>query len=414
MRLFGSAIANEYRLACSPSENPDVYFLFPGQGSQYPNMGREIYETEPIFRDTVDRCAEILRPHLGADLRKLLYPPEGASDEAKRRVTDTIVAQPAIFTIEYALAQLWMSWGIRPQAMLGHSIGEFVAACLAGVLSLEDALALVAARGEMMQKLPAGGMLSVRLPESEVRSRLNGHLSLAAVNAPSLCVVAGPFEALEHFEQQLTQEGTACRRLVTSHAFHSAMMDPILEPFTARVAQVRLNPPQIPYVSGVTGTWVTEKETTDATYWARHFRQPVQFSAGVSMLRTNPNAVLLEVGPGNVLSTLARQHVGFDSEQVIASSLADGFSGDGDAVALMNALGAVWLAGVTTELAGALRGRTPATCFSTDLSVRAKTLLARNVCSVRRTLPQGRLRLRLSRSRNQPPLNAPSRRNQAR
>jgi amino acid adenylation domain-containing protein len=329
-----------------PGENPEVYFLFPGQGSQYPNMGREIYETEPIFRGAVDRCAEILRPHLGADLRKLLYPPDGASDEAKRRVTDTIVAQPAIFTIEYALAQLWMSWGIRPRAMLGHSIGEFVAACLAGVLSLEDALALVAARGEMMQKLPAGGMLSVRLPESEVRSRLNGHLSLAAVNAPSLCVVAGPFEALEQFEQQLTQEGTACRRLVTSHAFHSAMMDPILEPFTARVAQVRLNPPQIPYVSGVTGTWATEKETTDATYWARHFRQPVQFSAGVSVLRTNPNAVLLEVGPGNVLSTLARQHVGFDSAQVIASSLADGFSGDGDAVALMNALGAVWLAGV--------------------------------------------------------------------
>jgi amino acid adenylation domain-containing protein len=329
-----------------PCENPEVYFLFPGQGSQHPNMGREIYESEPVFRDAVDRCAEILRPHLGTDLRKLLYPPEGASDEAKRRVTDTIVAQPAIFTIEYALAQLWMSWGIHPQAMLGHSIGEFVAACLAGVFSLEDALALVAARGEMMQKLPAGGMLSVRLPESEVRSRLNGHLSLAAVNAPSLCVVAGPFDALEHFEQQLTQEGTACRRLVTSHAFHSAMMDPILEPFTARVAQVRLNPPQIPYVSGVTGTWVTEKETTNAAYWARHFRQPVQFSAGVSVLRKNSNAVLLEVGPGNVLSTLARQHVGFDSEQVIASSLADGFSGDGDAVTLMNALGAVWLAGV--------------------------------------------------------------------
>jgi amino acid adenylation domain-containing protein len=329
-----------------PGEKPEVCFLFPGQGSQHPNMGREIYEAEPVFRDAVDRCAEILRPHLGADLRRLLYPAEGASDEAKRRVTDTIVAQPAIFTIEYALAQLWMSWGIRPQAMLGHSIGEFVAACLASVFSLEDALALVAARGEMTQKLPAGGMLSVRLSESEVRSRLNGHLSLAAVNAPSLCVVAGPFEALEHFEQQLTQEGTACRRLVTSHAFHSAMMDPILEPFSARVAQVKLNPPQIPYVSGVTGTWVTEKETTDAKYWARHFRQPVQFSVGVSLLRKNASAVLLEVGPGNVLGTLARQHVGFDSGQVIASSLADGFSGDGDAVALMNALGAVWLSGV--------------------------------------------------------------------
>ena len=340
-----------------PRDNPEVYFLFPGQGSQHANMGREIYETEPVFREVLDRCAEILRPQLGADLRKLLYPPvEGASDETKGRVTDTIVAQPAIFAIEYALAQLWMSWGILPQAMLGHSIGEFVAACLAGVFSLEDALALVASRGEMMQKLPAGGMLSVRLPESEVCSRLNGQLSLAAVNAPSLCVVAGPFEALERFEKQLTQEGTACRRLVTSHAFHSAMMDPILEQFTARVAQVQLNPPQIPYVSGVTGTWITKKEATDATYWARHFRQPVQFSAGVSALRKNPNAVLLEVGPGNVLSTLTRQHPGFDSEQVIASSLADSFSGDDDAVALMNALGAVWMAGVRPNWPALYRG----------------------------------------------------------
>jgi acyl transferase domain-containing protein len=185
-----------------PSEKPEVYFLFPGQGSQHANMAREIYDTEPVFHETVDRCAKILLPHLGADLRTLLYPPNGATEEAKRRVTETIAAQPAIFTIEYALAQLWMSWGVRPQAMLGHSIGEFVAACLAGIFSLEDGLSLVAARGRMMQEVPAGGMLSVRMPESEVRSRLNGTLALAAVNAPSLCVVAGPFDALEKFEQE--------------------------------------------------------------------------------------------------------------------------------------------------------------------------------------------------------------------
>jgi amino acid adenylation domain-containing protein len=328
------------------SDNPQVNFLFPGQGSQYPNMGREIYQTERVFREAVDRCAEILLPHLGADIRTLLYPAETASEEAKRRVTDTIVAQPAIFTIEYALAQLWTSWGIRPQAMLGHSVGEFVAACLAGIFSLEDALTLVAARGRMMQEVPAGGMLSVRLPEAEVSSRLNGHLSLAAVNSPSLCVVAGPFDALEKFEQQLTGEGVACRRLVTSHAFHSAMMDPILKPFTARVEKVRLKPPQIPYVSGVTGTWITEKEATDPGYWARHFRQAVQFSAGVSELRKKSSAILLEVGPGNVLSTLARQHTGFSADQVIVSSLADGFSGEGDSVALMNSLGSLWVGGV--------------------------------------------------------------------
>jgi amino acid adenylation domain-containing protein len=333
-----------------PKEKPEVCFLFPGQGSQHPNMAREIYETEPIFRDNVNRCAEILKPSLGADLLTLLYPPEGVSDETKRRVTETVCAQPAIFTIEYALAQLWMSWGIRPRAMLGHSIGEFVAACLAGVFSLEDALSLVAARGRMMQQVPAGGMLSVRLPESEVRARLNGHLSLAAVNAPSLCVVAGPFDALEEFEQQLGSDGVMCRRLVTSHAFHSAMMDPVIEPFTARVGQVRLNPPQIPYVSGVTGAWISEKETTEPAYWARHFRQTVQFSAGATELRKNPANILLEVGPGNVLSTLVRQH-GVSADQVVVSSLTDGFSGEGDAESMMNAVGSLWLAGVQPEWA---------------------------------------------------------------
>jgi amino acid adenylation domain-containing protein len=337
------------RTSLRANDNPHVNFLFPGQGSQHPNMGHEIYKTERVFRDAVDRCAEALQPHLESDLRTLLYPSESSSEEAKRRVTDTIIAQPAIFTIEYALAQLWMSWGIRPNAMLGHSVGEFVAACLAGVFSLEDALSLVAARGRMMQEIPGGGMLSVRLPEAQLRSRLKENLSLAAVNSPSLCVVSGSFEALGKFEEQLTSEGVACRRLVTSHAFHSAMMDPILKPFTARVEQVRLKPPQIPYVSGVTGTWITETEATDPGYWARHFRQAVQFSAGVTELRKDSKAILLEVGPGNVLATLARQHTGFSADQLIVSSLADGFSGEGDSVALMDALGSLWVRGVLTN-----------------------------------------------------------------
>ena len=329
-----------------PIDKPSVSFLFPGQGSQHANMAREIYQTESVFRAAVDRCAELLLPHLGADLRTLLYPPDGVSDEAKRRVTDTVVAQPAIFTIEYALAQLWMSWGIRPQAMLGHSIGEFVAACLAGVFSLEDALNLVATRGRLMQDLPAGGMLSVRLPGADVRRRLNGKLSLAALNSPALCVVAGPFDALDDFEKKLTAEGAVCRRLVTSHAFHSAMMDPILEPFAECVLRISLHTPRIPYVSSVTGTWITNEQATDPAYWARHFRQPVEFSAGVTELRKNPAVVLLEVGPGNVLGQLARQHTGFPAEQLIVSSLSDGYSGEGDAASLMNALGSLWTAGI--------------------------------------------------------------------
>lgn len=338
----------------SSGATPEICFLFPGQGSQHPNMAREIYATEPVFRNAVDRCAEILQPHLGADLRALLYPASGASEEAKRRVTDTIVAQPAIFTIEYALARLWMSWGIQPAAMIGHSIGEFVAACLACVLSLEDALQLVAARGKLMQGLPAGGMLSVRLPESEIGARLNGlshQLSVAAVNSPSLCVVAGPFDALEKFERQLASDGVACRKLVTSHAFHSSMMDPIIGPFGDRVRSVNLRAPKIPYISGVTGAWATEAQATSGEYWTRHFRQPVRFSAGISELRQRAGAVLLEVGPGNVLTTLARQHAAVAPGQTIVPSLSDGFSGEGDALALMNALGALWIAGAQPDWA---------------------------------------------------------------
>ena len=229
--------------------------------------------------------------------------------------------------------------------MLGHSIGEFVAACIAGVFSLEDALALVAERGRMMQQIPPGGMLSVRLRESEVRPRLNGTLSLAAVNAPALCVVAGPLEALEAFEQRLNSEAVACRKLTTSHAFHSAMMDPLIEPFTKRVSQVKLNVPRIPYVSGVTGDWIKESEATDPAYWARHFREPVQFSLGIAGLQKNPANVFLEVGPGNVLTTLAREHETY-SDSVIVSSLSDGYSGEGDAAKLIATLGSLWLAGV--------------------------------------------------------------------
>jgi amino acid adenylation domain-containing protein len=332
-----------------------VYFLFPGQGSQHSNMGRQIYESEPVFRQAVDDCSKILLSHIGEDLLPLLYPSQDASDSEKRRLTDTALAQPAIFTIEYALAQLWMSWGVQPQGMLGHSVGEFVAACLAGVFSLEDALALIAARGHMMQKLAPGGMLSVRLPESEIRARINGHLAIAAVNAPSLCVVAGPFDALDALETDLKNEGVPARRLVTSHAFHSSMMDPIVDQFSSRVAQTRLCAPKIPFVSSVSGTWISENEATDPTYWARHLRAPVQFSAGVQELLNRSGAVLLEVGPGNVLSTLARQNLprqngnaGGDGQNhvTIVSSLGDASSGESSSLDLLNAVGSLWAAGL--------------------------------------------------------------------
>ncbi|TYL92032.1 amino acid adenylation domain-containing protein [Bradyrhizobium rifense] len=329
-----------------PNETPEICFMFPGQGSQHVDMAREIYDVEPVFRTAVDRCAEILQPHLGVDIRTLLYPSAGATEEAKRAVTDTIVAQPAIFTIEYSLAQLWMSWGIRPTAMVGHSIGEFVAACIAGVLSLEDALRLVALRGRLMQQLPASGMLSVRLPEANLRDLLSEPLSLAAINSPSLCVVAGPLDELADFERQLNDSKVLCRRVVTSHAFHSAMMEPIIGPLAEAFAGTKLSSPNIPYVSGVTGGWITGEEATDPLYWARHAREPVRFSSAVQVIRANPQAVLLEIGPGNVLGTLARQHKGPSDDQIVVSSLSDGFSSYRDAEALLNALGALWLGGI--------------------------------------------------------------------
>ncbi|WFU79136.1 amino acid adenylation domain-containing protein [Bradyrhizobium sp. CIAT3101] len=326
-------------------EAPEIYFMFPGQGSQHVDMAREIYESEPVFRTAVDRCAEILHPHLGVDLRTLLYPPAGAGEDARRAVSDTIIAQPAIFTIEYGLAQLWMSWGIRPKAMVGHSVGEFVAACLAGVMSLEDALNLVALRGRMMQQLPAGGMLSVRLPEASLREILREPLCIAAINSQSLCVVAGPFDALARFESELEDKKVVCRRLVTSHAFHSSMMEPLINPLAAAFAKIKISSPQIPYISGVTGDWITDDEATDPLYWARHARDPVRFASAVELMRRNPDAILLEVGPGNVLATLSRQKPGGSNNQVIVSSLSDGFSGERDSEALLSAVGAVWLGG---------------------------------------------------------------------
>lgn len=338
-----------------PYDTPEICFMFPGQGSQHVDMAREVYAAEPIFREVVDRCSEILVPHLGVDLRSVLYPPEGANDQTNRAVTETIIAQPAIFTVEYALAQLWMSWGVRPTTMAGHSIGEFVAACLAGVMSLEDALKLVAVRGRLMQQLPAGGMLSVRLPEAKLRGILRGPLSIAAVNSPSLCVVAGPLEAIADLERELGDQKVVCRRLVTSHAFHSAMMDPLVDPLAEAIAETKLSQPRIPYVSGVTGDWITDEDATDPHYWARHAREPVRFSSVVQAIRQNPQAVLLEVGPGNVLATLARQHGG-PQDQIIVSSLSDQHSGGRDVEALLSAVGALWLGGVRPDWKGLHNG----------------------------------------------------------
>jgi acyl transferase domain-containing protein len=329
--------------------NRQVVFMFPGQGSQYVNMGQELYDSEPVFRKHIDECCEILKSHLGVDLRTILYPDKESAQVAVEQLQQTQITQPALFVTEYALAQLWMSWGVSPVAMIGHSIGEYVAACLAGVFSLEDALALVAARGRLMQQLPSGAMLSVPLSEEALQPWLNEELSLAGINAPFLCVVSGSEGAIAQLQSRLTQEGIECRRLHTSHAFHSQMMDSILEPFAEEVKKVNLNPPQIPFISNLTGTWITEPEATNPSYWTRHLRQTVRFAIGIAELIKESEQILLEVGPGRTLNTLVKQQ---SNDSIVLSSMRHPKDQQSDVAFLLNTLGQLWLAGVQVDWDG--------------------------------------------------------------
>lgn len=334
-----------------PGERP-VVFMFSGQGAQYVNMAQELYQREPTFAEQVDICCELLKPHIGLDLRQLLYPNPEQLAEASRQLQQTEITQPALFVIEYALAQLWMEWGVRPTAMIGHSIGEYVAATIAGVLSLEDALALVAARGKLMQALPSGSMLAVPLPEKELKPLLGKTLALAAVNGPSACVVSGPTEAVEALESQLVSQGVESRRLHTSHAFHSPMMEPILEAFTQRVKQVNLKPPQIPYLSNVTGTWITPQEATTPSDWATHLRQTVRWAESLQELLREPAQILLEIGPGRTLTTLAKRHPDKKAQQIVLSSVRHPQEAGSDVEFLLKALGQLWLARVEVDWSG--------------------------------------------------------------
>ncbi|MBF5042081.1 amino acid adenylation domain-containing protein [Aggregicoccus sp. 17bor-14] len=330
---------------------PRVAFLFPGQGSQYVDMGKALYAREPVFRDAVDRCAELLLPHLGKDLRTLMYPPAGDAEAAARALRETSITQPALFVTSYALAQLWLSLGVQPGAMVGHSVGEFVAACLAGVFSLEDALKLVALRGRLMEAQPRGSMLSVRLPAAQLEQRLSAWptLCVASDNGPSLCVVAGPTPDVERLQRELEAEGAVCRALQTSHAFHSAMMEPAVQPFLQVVQSVALCAPRLPIVSTATGAWLTAEQATDPTYWARHLRVPVRFSGAVRTLLEQPEWVLLEVGPRNTLSTLARQQVKDRVRQVAVASLGETATEEAEYASLLGALGQLWLAGARLD-----------------------------------------------------------------
>lgn len=322
---------------------PQPVLMFPGQGAQYPGMGQGLYEGDAVFRAAFDDCLRAFDGVLDFDMRERIRSADPAA------LAPTSVTQPATFALEYALARQLLALGLQPAALIGHSVGEFAAAVLAGVMSLEDAARLVARRGALMQAQPAGVMLSVRLPAAQLQPRLPDTLSLAADNGPTACVAAGAMDAIETLRATLEAEGIPARLLQTSHAFHSAMMDPAVAPFEALVREVRLSAPAIPIYSTLTGQLLTAAEACDPHYWARHLRETVRFSPAVrSVLAALPQASFVEVGPRNTLATLVRQHASKAQPAPAVALLGD--QPAGECAAWRLAAGRLWTQGVEIDL----------------------------------------------------------------
>ena len=356
-------------LVSGKSSRP-IIFLLPGVGDHYVGMGRELYEQFEIFRREIDRCAEILRPLINLDIRELLYPLNGnnrtpdktpgidlkkmlgrngdqAGDPAAGKLNQTIYCQPALFAVEYALAQLWMHWGVRPDRIVGHSMGEYVAACLSGVFSLEDALKLIAVRARLVNELPQGAMLAVMLPEEKLLPLLDEQLSIALINGPNLCVVAGAVAAMADFQNRLKEQEILFRPVRNAHAFHSRMLDPITDAFVCEVKEVHLNAPRIPFISNVTGTWITPAQALDPAYWVDHARRPARFSDALKQLWKIPDCLPLEVGPGRTLGVLAMQHPARSNttNPMVLSSLRHDYESQPDSDFILNNIGRLWQAG---------------------------------------------------------------------
>jgi acyl transferase domain-containing protein len=365
-----AALGDPARLVTGRSEadgRRPVVFLFPGLGDQAVDMAREIYASEAVFREQVDLCAAKLQPLLGCDLRDVLFsagdwsPAVNSSQAPDLRallrrepsgatqLDQTAFAQPACFVVEYALARQLMDWGIEPEAMIGYSIGEYVAACLAGVLSLDDALTLVARRAQLIQALPSGAMLAVPLTEDEVRPLLGGRLSIAATNGPHFCVVSGPDDAVAEIEQLLAGRGASCLRLQTTHAFHSSMMEPAVAELTELARGIATQAPRIPYLSNVTGTWITPEDLADPAYWALHMQGTVRFAEGLDELLRESGRAYVEVGPGGTLVTLLRQHPNAANAPVAVPTLRRTGGSGSDLDDLLLAAGRLWASGAPLD-----------------------------------------------------------------
>ncbi len=347
--------------ALQGSKGPSVVFLFPGQGAQYPGMAAGLYAAEPVFGAAVDECFELGKAHLPAGLKALIL--TGKSEDADA-LRSTEFAQPALFIVEYALARLWMSWGVEPAAMIGHSVGEIAAACLAGVLSPADALKLVALRGRMMQRMEHGAMLSVRMPSAELAPYLQRHqLSLASVNSPQLCVASGPMASIAALEAELAAKNVQARKLHTSHAFHSEMVDGILPELAEVLRSISLQAPNYKIISSCTGEELTAEMATDRKYWTRHCRETVQFAGALAKTSDLKKAVLLELGPGQTLETLARQQMSKDGSFVFGGSLPGPDATEPSNEIIMRSLGTLWSAGYEVKwpqvFANETRARVP-------------------------------------------------------
>ncbi|WP_368929690.1 beta-ketoacyl synthase N-terminal-like domain-containing protein [Bacillus pumilus] len=316
-------------------------FMFSGQGAQYAGMMRGLYDAEPVFKWEVDRCFKYVMETEQVDLKSIVF----CEDETNEDITKTSNAQPLLFIFEYALAKLLQHSGVEPESMIGHSIGEYVAACLSGVFSLESALTLVMARGRLMQDMEKGAMLSVQLPEAELVSMIDESLSVAAVNAKDLCVVSGREEHIATFEKKLQDKGIITRHLHTSHAFHSYMMEPMLEAFQQIVEKIELHEPAIPFVSNVTGTWATSEDVMTASYWTNHLRGTVRFHEGLSQLLSDEVRALIEVGPGNSLTALAKRHENKESQHDVLNMVRHTREQADDHAYFLKRIGELWAGG---------------------------------------------------------------------